>query len=310
MLTQHFKPNIPAKFYGLSTDTKPTDCANGSKFFEIDTGKAYRFDEENSQWREFETTVKPSDLADKATYDYVNNAVSTNTAYFIGTFASRSDMEAYPGAVSNNDYAFVETEYVLLTTQPADWATNYTSYYTKSVVAPTWETDKYYSKSGDTYTLTTSEPSGWATNYASYYTLFNVTEYHSVVGVDTYAAVTGGSAPAFALNTYYQGGNDLYDRYKYNSDTDAWTYEYSLNNSNFTPAQFAAINSGMTASDKTKLDTVQTGANKTEFDTVPTQDSGKAVTSGGLFTLFAPKTQDQYDALVSKTEPIYFIYET
>lgn len=309
MLTQQFKPNIPAKFYGLTTDTKPTDCANGSKFFEIDTGKAYRFDEENSQWREFETTVKPSDLADKATYDYVNNAVSTNTAYFVGTFASRSDMEAYSGAVSNNDYAFVETEYVLLTTQPADWATNYTSYYTKSVVAPTWEADKYYSKSGDTYTLTTSEPSGWTANYASFYTLFNVTEYHSVVGVDTYAAVTGGSAPAFAANTYYQGGNDLYDRYKYNSDTDAWTYEYSLNNSNFTPAQLAAINSGMTSSDKTKLDTVETGANKTIVDSALSTQSANPVQNQVITTCMTPMTQAQYDALQSYDYPLYFIYE-
>lgn len=309
MLTQQFKPNIPAKFYGLSTDTKPTDCANGSKFFEINTGKAYRFDEEHTQWLEFETTVKPSDLADKATYDYVNNAVSTNTAYFIGTFATRSDMEAYSGAVSNNDYAFVETEYVLLTAQPADWATNYTSYYTKSVVAPTWETDKYYSKSGDTYTLTTSEPSGWATNYASYYTLFNVTEYHSVVGVDTYAAVTGGSAPAFALNTYYQGGNDIYDRYKYNSETDAWTYEYSLNNNRFTSTQWATINSGMTSSDKTKIDTVETGANKTIVDSALSNSSTNPVQNAIITTAMTAMTQAQYDDLQSYDYPLYFIYE-
>ncbi len=30
--------------YGLSTDTKPTDVANGSTFYEIDTDKQYWFD--------------------------------------------------------------------------------------------------------------------------------------------------------------------------------------------------------------------------------------------------------------------------
>lgn len=39
--------------------------------------------------------------------------------------------------------------------------------------APTWETNKYYSKttsgSVDTYMLTTSEPSDWSTAYTNYY---------------------------------------------------------------------------------------------------------------------------------------------
>lgn len=39
-------------------------------------------------------------------------------------------------------------------------------------------------------------------------------------------------------------GNLLYDRYKYNGTT--WVFEYELNNSSFTAAQFAALNSGAT----------------------------------------------------------------
>lgn len=42
-----------------------------------------------------------------------------------------------------------------------------------------------------------------------------------------------------------------YDRYKYNGT--AWSYEYTLNNSSFTQAQWDAINSGLTAADKTIL---------------------------------------------------------
>lgn len=37
----------------LSTDTKPTDVANGSILVEMDTGTVYTFDEANSTWRAF-----------------------------------------------------------------------------------------------------------------------------------------------------------------------------------------------------------------------------------------------------------------
>lgn len=39
-------------FYGLSTDTKPTDCGNGSVFIEMDTGKAYFFNAAGLTWIE------------------------------------------------------------------------------------------------------------------------------------------------------------------------------------------------------------------------------------------------------------------
>lgn len=42
-----------------------------------------------------------------ATEGYVNNSVSTNTAYFRGTFNSVEELEAYAGDVTNNDYAYV-----------------------------------------------------------------------------------------------------------------------------------------------------------------------------------------------------------
>ena len=46
---------------------------------------------------------------------------------------------------------------------------------------------------------------------------------------------------------------EYYDRYKYSTE-DGWGFEYRLNNSSFTAAQWAAINSGLTSSDKTALD--------------------------------------------------------
>lgn len=40
---------------------------------------------------------------------------------------------------------------------------------------------------------------------------------------------------------------EKYDRYKYSSSNSVWGYEYTLNNSSFTAAQWAAINSGISA---------------------------------------------------------------
>lgn len=45
-------------------------------------------------------------LADKG---FVNSSIATNTAYFIGTFNSVAELEAYSGTLTNNDYAFVAT---------------------------------------------------------------------------------------------------------------------------------------------------------------------------------------------------------
>ena len=43
----------PQILYGLSTDTKPLDEPNGSKFIEMDTSKVYLFDAEGAEWLEW-----------------------------------------------------------------------------------------------------------------------------------------------------------------------------------------------------------------------------------------------------------------
>lgn len=48
-------------------------------------------------------------------------------------------------------------------------------------------------------------------------------------------------------------GNTVYNRYKYNADETEWLFEYALNNSSFTAAQWAAIQSGITSGDVAKL---------------------------------------------------------
>lgn len=213
MLTQDFKPSIPAKFNLLSTDVKPTDCPNGSRINEIDTGKVYLFDEENKVWYEkpnsggggggggsvtVDTTVNGASanpVQNKAIYDFVNSSVATNTANFIGTFNSVAELNGYSGTVTNNDYAFV-------------------------------------------------------------------------VGADS-------------------AGNTVYNRYKYNGS--AWGFEYALNNSSFTAAQWATIQSGLTASDKTKLDGIETGANKTVVDENLSATSTNPVQNKTVNTALAAK---------------------
>ena len=53
------------------------------------------------------------------------------------------------------------------------------------------------------------------------------------------------------------------ERYKYNGS--AWAFEYELNNSGYTQAQWAAINSGITSGLTTKLTDLPTNAELTEL---------------------------------------------
>lgn len=59
-------------------------------------------------------------------------------------------------------------------------------------------------------------------------------------------------------------GEDWYWRFKYsdpnNDHTGSWGYEYTLNNSSFTQAQWDAVNSGITAAKVDKLDGIEAGA--------------------------------------------------
>ena len=121
MLTQDFKPSIPAKFNLLSTDVKPTDCPNGSRINEIDTGKVYLFDEENKVWYEksnsggggggggsvtVDTTVNGASanpVQNKAIYDFVNSSVATKQDTISDLSEIRSGATAGATAVQPTD---------------------------------------------------------------------------------------------------------------------------------------------------------------------------------------------------------------
>lgn len=85
-----------------------------------------------------------------------------------------------------------------------------------------------------------------ATNTANFIGTFN-----SVAELEAYSGTVTNNDYAFVVGTD-SAGNTTYNRYKYNGNTQQWVYEYTLNNSSFTAAQWASINSGVTTSDVLK----------------------------------------------------------
>lgn len=50
MITYTLQKIYYSEMIGLSKDEKPNDAGNGSLFYEMDTGKSYRFDAETKSW--------------------------------------------------------------------------------------------------------------------------------------------------------------------------------------------------------------------------------------------------------------------
>lgn len=156
------------------------------------------------------TTV--NQLADK---DFVNSSIATNTANFIGTFSSISDLEAYSGTVTNNDYAFVINREVK--DNGNDWAT--------------FADLDLYDKS-----LLVNYDYAWVINGSK----FDLYRFDYVNQTWDLRATNIRKADV-TLNT-------AYNRYKaVVSGSITWTFEYTLNNSSFTASQWSAINSGITS---------------------------------------------------------------
>ena len=152
-------------------------------------------------------------LADK---DFVNSSVSTNTANFIGTFTSVSDLNAYSGTVTNNDYAFVING--VITNNGNDWAT-------------------FVALDAYDKTLLTNFDYAWVIN-GSNFDLYRF----DILNQEWDLRVQNTSKASVTLN-------NAYNRYKATvvSNVITWDFEYTLNNSSFTAEQWLAINSGITA---------------------------------------------------------------
>ena len=106
-------------------------------------------------------------------------------------------------------------------------------------------------------------------------------------------------------------GNTVYSRYKWVDGT-GWVFEYNLNNSSFTAAQWAAIQSGITALLVSKLTNLPTNdvlqqilgtkQDALNFDTTPTENSHNPVQSGGIFEALGHKQ----DALTFDETPTQY----
>jgi hypothetical protein len=79
-------------------------------------------------------------------------------------------------------------------------------------------------------------------------------------------------------------GNTVYARYKYDpdyssTDTGHWKFEYNLNNSSFTSAQWSAINSGITTTLVSKLGNIADSAQVNVIETVKVNGTALTVSS-------------------------------
>ena len=90
-----------------------------------------------------------------------------------------------------------------------------------------------------------------ATNTANFIGTFN-----SLAELEAYSGTVTNNDYAFVVGTDGEG-NTVYDRYKYTDATDpaSWVFEYELNNSSFTAAQWDAINSGATTTNISQITT-------------------------------------------------------
>lgn len=112
------------------------------------------------------------------------------------------------------------------------------------------------------------------------------------------------------LQSTDSAGNTIYSRYKYNSTTSQWEFEYQLNNTGFTAEQWATINSGLTSTSISDaigaLDVASVGGNgkyiksisQVDGKIVPVEDDLSSV-GGGLAFI---GTRAQYD--VAKLIPV------
>lgn len=127
-----------------------------------------------------------------------------------------------------------------------------------------------------------------ATNTANFIGTFD-----SVAELEAYSGPVTNNDYAF-VSTTDQAGNTLYDRYKYNGT--AWVFEYELNNSSFTAAQWAALNSGATttnigqiATNTSDISTLQTSKQDVISD-LATIRSGAALGATALQPATAAST--------------------
>ena len=201
----------------------------------------------------------PSADTDAASKAFVNSSVGTNTATFRGTYNAVSDLSnsqaqvdmwedppSYMGITGYSEFTSVDQYvgyYVNTTNTPHVLVTSAN----KSTLGIVPGTTKAYNN-----TAVESTVAGQIATKLSSLTPSVTPENND------YVFVSVDQTPVGDL------GEDWYWRFKYsdpnNDHTGSWGYEYTLNNSSFTQAQWDAVNSGITADKVNKLDGIEAGA--------------------------------------------------
>ena len=195
-------------------------------------------------------------LADKS---FVNSTVGTNTAYFKGTHETVDDLLAVQDA-TNNDYAFVTNSVVKYEELNPDFP----------------NVSALNSYDGNL----TNFDYAWVVNEEDN-TKFDLYRY-DIILESWDLRVSKTEKNQVTLNT-------AYNRYKYNGSS--WIYEYTLNNSSFTAAQWAAINSGITGTAVAQIET-------NRQDIIGKQD---ALTAGNNITI----AEENNQLTISATDTTY-----
>lgn len=189
--------------------------------------------------------------------NFVNSSIATNTANFIGTFVNVTALNGYSGTITNNDYANV-------TNQELDFATTTAM--------------NNYDK-----TLLTNYDYAWVENGAKY------DLYRFDIQTQTWGIrATNISKGDVSLIT-------AYNRYTYNGTTSQWAWNYTVNTSGFTAAQWAAINSGATADQIAKIGSaLLTTTAQNLSDAVNELNTDKQSVSNLVTTVTSNSTDSQY----------------
>ena len=134
---------------------------------------------------------------DGVKYEYLSVGSATNVKYTLQTQAP-------------SDWATNYKNYYCLKEPVGKTVTKYVK--VTGSKAPTWKKSTFYRKSGTKYILTTSKPSDWSTNYKNYYVKEYITEVYAVsAGYTEYTSVSAtasGKAPTWKKSTYYTKYSD------------------------------------------------------------------------------------------------------
>lgn len=108
---------------------------------------------------------------------------------------------------------------------------------------------------------------------------------------------------AFVISTD-SAGNTVYNRYKYSNGS--WLFEYALNNSSFTAAQWAAINSAITSGDVQKLAALPTQA---QLSTLLAAKVDKVIGKGLSTNDFTNTEKEKLSSLKEWTSEIVYNFQ-